>query len=317
MTTKEEFLKEKERCEIPFTHIEKGITDSSLKKIDEMFGAADVLSIKNSKNHKNNLLITSILASLLVLFFVIYEAAEQHYMIFPCLVLIALLFYNYKKSRKQKAHEKYLEYRLLAETLRVHYFLTIAKVKTPVYNILPWFLHRAVPWIREVLKELPEPQLSEKRPIINCWIEKQEEYHNTAHVNTRAKKEKDDRIEKIALAITISGYVAAGIFELYLFLKFPLDGEITHLIRACLKIIIGIGTVITFFLGNYYGTISLSSKIEEHRRMSQVYQKSKNRILQQGDETEELLVHLAREFLIENATWYAHQKENKIEFSVE
>lgn len=318
MTTKEEFLKEKEKCDLKFYHIEDGITDPKLKEIDEMFGAADALSIKYAGIHQKNLKITAFLASALVLFFLIYEAAEQHYMIIPCVAVIALLVYHYIRGKKQRADEKYLEYRLLAEIIRVHYFLLIAKVETPVTKIIPWFLHNAVPWACEIIKEFPKVTISKKRSIMNCWVRDQEEYHNNAHVKTRNQKDKNELIEKIVLFITVAGYLAGAIFEAYLILHFPMNEMLEHELRALLKIIIGIGTVVLVFVGSYYGSISLSSKIEEHRRMEMMYQKARNRIFQQkAEENDEFIIHLAREFLVENATWYAHQKENKLELKIE
>ena len=52
--------------------------------------------------------------------------------------------------------------------------------------------------------------------------------------------------------------------------------------------------------------------------MEMLYQKARNRIFQQkAEENDEFIIHLAREFLVENATWYAHQKENKLELKIE
>ena len=48
MNEKKIFFEEKENCKIPFTHIEEGITNPTLKEIDELYGAADVLSIENA-----------------------------------------------------------------------------------------------------------------------------------------------------------------------------------------------------------------------------------------------------------------------------
>ena len=317
MIKKEDFIKDKEKCEIPLTHIEEGITDSSLQKIDELFGAADVLSIEYGKKHERNLKIISIFAATLAFFFLLYEAAELHLIIVACVIMIILLYYCYTSANNQKSHEKYLEYRLLAESLRIQYYLAKSGVKKHVSELMPWFIKIGNPWIIEILSELPKTKTSEKKPILNCWIRDQEDYHNKAHISSREKKEKEARIEKIALIITVLGYIGTLIFEFYMLLYSPFPEPIEHLNRAILKIIIGIMSVITIFISNYYGKMSLSRKIEEHRRMALLYDKAKKEILQKGEESEELLVFLAREFLIENATWYAHQKGNKIDLNIE
>ena len=55
--------------------------------------------------------------------------------------------------------------------------------------------------------------------------------------------------------------------------------------------------------------MSLDNKIDDHRRMIALYQKSEQEIEING-ETDELLLSLAREFLSENSNWYAYQKKN-------
>lgn len=316
MNKKEIFYKDKENCNIPFTHITQDINDSSLKKIDELYGAADVLSIEYGKKHYRNIKMISIIAPLIAFFFLLYDEAEMHWLIVVCLVLILALFYLNKYAKKEKSHEKYLEYRVLAESLRVQHFISIANIKTHVSDILPWFTKTGIPWVYEVLLELPKVNVTEKKSIINCWIRDQIEYHRQSYIKSRKQKERDDKIEKIVLIITIIFYIATLIFELYMLLYSPFDSVAANWNRAALKIIIGTMSAVTIFLGNYYGKMSLSSKIEEHRRMEMLYEKAKNEILQKG-ETEELIVFLAREFLIENATWYAHQKKNKPSFTVE
>ena len=317
MISKETFFREKESCEIPFTHIEEGITDPALKKIDEIYGAADVLSIKYSGMHERNLKVISIIVPLIAFLFLLYDEAELHWLIFVCLILIILLYYYYTHTKKQNAHDKYLEYRVLAESLRAQYFLSKAGVKKHVSEILPWFIKKGIPWINEILLELPKSEMNEKMPILNCWIRDQRAYHQSAFTKAKNQKERDDRIEKIVLYITIMFYVATLIFEVYMILYSPFNDVTANWNRAALKIIIGTMAVITIFLGNYYGKMSLSSKIDEHRRMSMLYQKAENEILQKREESEELIIFLAREFLIENTTWYAHQKKNKPDFTVE
>lgn len=316
MSLKETFYKEKESCEIPFTHIEDGITDSSLKEIDDLFGAADILSIKHGQNHYKNIRWVSYIAPAIAFLFLLYDEAELHWLILTCLILIMALFYIYNNAKKAKTHDKYLEYRVLAESLRAQYFLSISGVKTRVTDILPWFIKIGIPWIYEVLSDL-SIQTHEKKPIINCWIKNQGEYHYKAYLDSMRRKKRNDDIEKIVLIITIIFYFATFAFECYMLFFSPFDVVVANWNRAALKIGIGTMSAITIFLGNYYGKMSLSSKIEEHRRMAMLYEKAEEEIVQKGEETEELIISLAREFLIENTTWYAHQKKNKPDFDVE
>ena len=73
------------------------------------------------------------------------------------------------------------------------------------------------------------------------------------------------------------------------------------MVRMILKIVLGTMSAVSLFTGSYYGKMSLSNTIDNHKRMISLYEKAENDVLQ-SYESEELLIFLAREFLIENST---------------
>ena len=337
MNPKADFYRDMENCEIPFTHIEENITDPALGEIDKLYGAADVLSIENAKKHERNLWLLSAFGTIITILFLLYDEAELHWLIFGCIIIILLLFRLYRLAERHACHRKYLQYRVLAETLRIQYFLSLAGVKKQTTDIMPWFIKNGIPWINEVLMTLPHRDTGKKEPIINCWIRDQLKYHQNKLVKLTGKKELDDRISKRVLYITLATYIIALAFEIYM-LTIP-SGEVdwdilsgilkslqdwgimigltpTDMIRSILKIVIGTMSAATLFTGSYYGKMSLSNAIEDHRRMVMLYQKAENEILQNG-ESEELIITLARESMIENSTWYAYQNKNTPDITLE
>ena len=154
MKETEIFLKDKENCNENFTHIEDGITDPVLKEIDELYGAADVLSMEHAKTHHWNLWFLSVFGAATAFLFLLYDEAELHLLVFGCIVCIILIYISLEYTERKESHRKYTQYRLLAECLRVQYFLSIAGIKKNVSDILPWFVKAGVPWIKEVLSEL-------------------------------------------------------------------------------------------------------------------------------------------------------------------
>lgn len=315
MITKKEFDRERKECEETY-HIEDEITDPALKEIDELYGQADALSIKYGDEHHKKIRNISIVAPLIVFFFLLYEAAEQHWLIFVVLALIILLYYLYRNSSEEQIHEKYLEYRVLAESLRVQYFLSKAGLKNKVLDILPWFTYIRIPLVKEVLSQLPAVD-SKGESILECWIRDQMKYHDRAHGRALKQLEKNEMYEKISLIATIIFYIIALVFETLMIMYTPLDGESAHWMRAGLKIGVGTATAITIFLSNYYGKMSLSSKVEEHLRMFWLYQKVERQIIHTKEESEEQIKYLAEQCLIENTSWYSHQKKNTADFAVE
>lgn len=315
MIFKTEFDEERKTCENP-THIEEEISDPTLIEIDKQFGAADVLSIKYAQKHHNKVRNISIIAPLIVFLFLLYDEAELHFLIFAVLLLIIILYLIYRKANNENVHDKYLEYRVLAESLRVQYFISKAGIKENVKNILPWLTEIRIPLVKNVLSEIPI-ETNKKEPIINCWIRDQMKYHDDAHKRALAQKKRNDRYEKISLIATLFFYAITLAFEVWMIHSSPFDPVSANWIRAGLKIGVGTSSAITIFLANYYGKMSLSSKIDEHLRMHWLYNTVEYEVMERKEESEELIMHLAREFLIENAIWYSHQKKNKPDFAVE
>ena len=304
---KEVFLKDKENCEGPFYHIMGDIKDPALIEIDKMFSVADSLSFKNAEMHKKVLLSLSILGPLISVVFFIYFEGEIHGMIFLCTVLIAILYVILRRSDNFDYHRKYLEYRVLAETIRVQFFLSINGSKVKVEEISPWFIKQAIPWIGEILQTLPLNEVKEKRDILYFWAFDQKAYHEGALLKAENQSKKEKKITKIAIYITVLAYILGLIFEAIMYFYSPnIDA---HMIRLGLKMIIGFMSVSTIFLESYYGKMSLSHSIDNHKRMISLYEE-----VGKKEETEEVLLYLANQFLIENSTWYAYQSKNKADF---
>ncbi len=307
MISKETFLNDKNTCKIPLTHIVEEIVPE-LSEVDEIYGAADVLSIQNAQKHQKILLYLSIAGTLLTLFFLLYDEAELYGLIFACIIMVITLFLINRFASRLDCHRKYLEYRVLAENLRVHYFLTIAGVKRHIAEIMPWYIKSSIPWIEEIINDLPKIHLSEKQSILEYWIHDQKSYHESALEKSKSRKIRDERTTKIVIVITIASYIIAMLFEIYMFNS--AQNVDANTIRAILKIVLGTMSAITLFTGSYYGKMSLSNIIDDHKRMIILYNAAEKEIEKNG-ETEELLIFLAREFLTENSAWYAYQSKNK------
>lgn len=300
---------DKEACTTPLTHIMDAVKESPLIEVDELFGAADVLSIQNAEKHRRILLTLSAAGTLLTLFFLIYDEVDVHGLILACGVMLLCLFCIRRFADRLDCHRKYIEYRVLAESLRCQFFLFFAGLNTRVAEIIPWTIRQDVPWIREVLMTLPETGSSEKHSVLDCWVRDQKAYHESALQKAEIKDKRDRRISMIVFIVTIIVYCAAMIYELFVYQKI-VGTENADIIRVSLKIILGMMSAVTLFTGNYYGKMSISNIIDDHKRMIALYDTAEKEILSNG-ESEEIQLMLAREFLNENSTWYAYQSKNK------
>ncbi|MBR2672607.1 MAG: hypothetical protein IKE27_10465 [Oscillospiraceae bacterium] len=314
MDKKDVFYQEKEACSVEPTHIMDGAGDSPLREIDELYGAADVLSIQNAGKHRRILLTLSFVGTALTLAFLLYDEAELHGLIIACGVMILCLFFIRYIADRLSCHRKYLEYRVLAECLRCQFFLSIAGVKTLVVDLLPWSVREDIPWIREILLSVPTCASAENNSVLAPWIIDQKQYHKKALEKAKIKDRRDRRITKTVFIITIITYFTALLYELIIYRNAAGTGN-ADLIRALLKIILGTMSAVTLFTGSFYGKMSLSNVIDDHKRMIDLYETVEREISEKG-ENEELLVFLAREFLNENSTWYAYQSKNGPDFVI-
>lgn len=307
MNQKEIFLQELNNYKFSTASIVETDIEPALKEINRIYGVADSLSIKNGKKHRYILLLLSIGGTILTFMFLLYDELEFYGLIIACGVMVLCLLLLNFLTDKLDCHRKYLQYRILAEALRLQYFLSLAVVETRVVDILPWSLRKGIGWIEEILKSLPQTKIKNKHSILQCWIIDQRKYHERALAKTEIKNYRDKTISKMTMIITIGIYFVALIFELFVF-----NNEVVNIniIRMILKILLGTMSAITLFLGSYYGKMSLSNAIEDHKRMIELYKKAQEDVVVSG-ESEELILSLAREFLNENSAWYSYQQKNR------
>lgn len=347
MDRREEFFREKEKCREPLAHIERDIRRPDLREADEIYAAADHLSMRNAEKYRRILLALSVAGTLLAVAFLLYDEINLYGLILACGVLLLTLFIINGLAKQLNCHRKYLEYRLLAEGARVQYFLRKAKSRQNAADLLPWSWRFNVPWTEPVLRELgrtvdgaPENSspveaaageaAAEKNPrggdscrsryrILDVWVRGQAQYHREALIMTEARIRRNDRISNLALLLALATYAAALVFEICvggLFSGSVLLGQRQmEVIRVILKVAMGSFSAMTLFAGNYYGKLSLEETAQDHRRMAALYEKTEEEILRTG-ETEDLITKLAREELSENSSWYAYQCKNRPDISL-
>ena len=327
MEREAEFNREKETCTAPLTHIEKDVEDPVLIKIDEVYGAADSLSLQFAEKYRRIIFALSVAGTLLAIAFLLYDEVYWYGMILACGVLILMLFGINRLARRLHCHRKYLEYRLLAEGARVQYYLCRAGLHRNVAALLPWSWQFNVPWTKKVLEQLLQAgkEKDEKRKraagcsILDLWVRDQAAYHRNALDRTEARIRRNDRITRAARVLALITYAAALVFEISaggLFSgKELLPAGQMETARVVLKVAMGSFSAMTLFAGNYYGKLSLEDTAQDHRRMAALYEKTEQEILQNG-ETEELLLKLAKEELSENSSWYAYQSKNTPDIAI-
>ncbi len=292
--------------------------DETLDRTEALYAASDALSLRFAKQYRSILAALAIISTVITIAFLLYDEAELHWMILVCGLMFAAAWLVQRRGRRIACHRRYLEYRTLAETLRVQAYLRYAGREIRAFALLPWSAQADDAWIVAALRAVsiggrPYPAHS----IRKLWIEDQLAYHLRAGKKSERAKTFSERIVGVALSVSIVLYFLVLLFELIWGDLFAASLHIANagLYRMLSKLLLGGISAATLFISNYYGRLSLSRTASDHRKMAQFYAAMQTRIERSG-ETDDLLVLLAGEELIENGNWCSYQRDNAADFSL-
>ena len=292
--------------------------DPLLDRMEHIYQQADRLSLRFAGTYRRILILLAVVSTLITACFLLYDEAEMHFLILVCGLALLLAWYLQRYAGKSSCHRRYLEYRVLAESLRVQAFLRYAGVAREAISLLPWSQQQETPWIATAMSVLSVGERPQKAHDIRaCWAEDQLRYHRSAQQKDAHKLRGSGRVVGAALLVSILLYLAALVFELLfggILAHRPaiLDAESY---RTWLKLVLGSISAATLFISNYYGKLSLSRGVEDHEKMATFYDRIIQRLLRCGQD-ESLVLLLGREELIENGNWCSYQRDNAPDFSL-
>ena len=298
---------------------EHGPGDGTLDRMEEAALGADSLSLRNAGKYRRVLALLALASTLLTLAFLFYDEAEAIWLILVCGLLLVFAWLCRVWARRSDCHRRFIEYRALAECLRVQACLRYAGSGLRAATLLSWSQQEETAWIMAALCALDtgeEP--GERHDILACWVEDQLHYHEKAARRTGRAAKLSDRVVGTALCLSILLYLAGLAFELLWggrILRPLLPAADPELCRTVLKIAMGGISAATLFISNYYGRLSLPRVLADHRKMARFYGKMAEQLRQRG-QTETLLRVLAREELAENGNWVSYQSDNTPDISL-
>ena len=289
--------------------------DRAFERMASVGCAADFCSVRGAKRHRITVGLIAVMATLLTMSFLLYDEANMHYLIVGCGVMIVGIYVLNLLARKRDFHRKYLDYRVLAEALRVQTALIEAGFYAETYEMLSWAQKLETPWISRALAAICvyDPGSLKLTGSTDNWINGQLAYHRRAVVRAKAKSKANDRIVRAAVAITVAVYTAALVFEIFWAGTFGGSASLSEVdaefVRTIFKLATGSLSAISLFAGSYYGKLSLDQWARDSERMVLLYEEA-NASKENCRDLGELCVSLAREELSENMRWYAYQSDN-------
>ena len=287
--------------------------DPVLNRMNALYHAASSLSRFFAQKYRRVLALLAAASTLLTFAFLMYDEAEAIWMILVCGVMLGAALLCNRYAVRSDCHCRYIEYRALAEWLRVQAYLRYAGSRLQVTALLTWTQSLETGWIAAALRAVTighEPE--QAHDIRKCWVDVQRDYHQRSSGRTLVNVRRSERVVRVAFILSASLYVAALMFEC-------LFGALTSRplavlqniegYRTLLKVALGTLSTATIFIANYYGKQSLSRKLSDHGKMAAFYARISEMLVEYG-QSEALLERLAREELIENGNWLSYQRDN-------
>lgn len=287
--------------------------DEILLKTEKLYQRADGLSLRSAKKFRQALAWSAVAGTGIAMAFLLYDEMELIWMMLVCGMMLVFAWGCKRWAVRCACHRRYIDYRILAEALRVQAFLRYAGSTLEVQDLLSWTVQHETPWILCAISALNAcPGPARGKGILSCWVEEQRKYHESAARKTRNNLDRNDRLLRIATIASIGLYIGGLAWELLCggVLARPLIpvGQ-TEIWRVVLKVALGSISAGTLFLSNYYGRMSLPRRESDHVKMVELLQKTADQMIRHG-ENERLLAALAREELTENGNWSSYQRDN-------
>lgn len=302
------------------------------KNIHGVYMYADALAGFYQKKTRKIINSLYIFSSIMPLVFILYIRVWQKPSVIILYVLLSLLVYLiYWLSRKRKYQVKYLDYRALAEGLRVQFFwryLELAGKERTLHNkpgdhVLPSSVsdcylrkqNNVLEWIRDAIRIVSTPDFNNKcRDNMNDCLRVLQEYWIMDQAKYYAKSaSRDDLKAKQFDNLVLPLILAGGITSLFLTGLFPFVAE-HGMLKNILILCVGYLPAIGGLLKTYVFTMGYEEQARQYERMANDFSNVLNRLgtLSDPEEFKSIIHELGKEALRENGDWVALHRDRPL-----
>lgn len=315
----EQFAEDCSKIPTPHKELLTGCEKSQcLRDVEHCYAQASGLARYFQKQYRRALKAFSAFSVLLVMFYLIYDEGGLTGML-PCYGMVLILYYSLQRMVDNGSiHTKYIQYRLLAETLRVQTYLLALGVTENIGRQFTWTQKQDTEWIAHTIDRFLDATPTDAighHVIREVWIDDQLLYHRSAWLREKKQHDRAERISRCMIVCTAILFLTILLLEycIPLILKqkvfcFPLG--------IWLKMVWGSISAVTLFVSTYYGQQSLERKMTDHEKMVGLFEAAARRYDTEPDCHIELFRELAREEIIESGNWMSYCQENRPTFSL-
>jgi len=311
-----DFLKDAGRPDIP----------GSIDAISRQFRAADWLAMHFQKRVSGGLIATHSLAVLMGLTFILYsEFAGLEFLVWVFLLAFGAGFVLYKIGEHRQWHRKYLDYRALAEGLRVQMYWSLAGVIDVHSTEFAHdnFLQKQdvdLGWIRHVMRNAslmcggdPVPPKKWVEWVIDQWVgtgtdgDGQLSYYRHKEIEKSNRFRRTTRLARLSLW---AGIMIAAVLAI-------MGADMTEFQRHVWLVFMGILPLIAGVRDAYSHKKAEKELIKQYRFMRGIFANAR-RLLDGSDDIEfrrRVLKALGNAALEEDAEWILMHRERPLEHS--
>lgn len=298
------------------------------QKIGDRFAAADVLSqLFQQRRHRSLLLIflTFVFAFSLLEFYEYFNASllahwhNAHWLLPGYIALLGIAYLIFIYARGRHYQDNHLDYRALAEGLRVQLFWKLSGLPDKVYNHYLKKHSGEMLWLRDALKAWSvdlawpkgaEPDMKAIQSVRDNWVLDQLKYFRKAEKRSRHKME---RMETAVNFFFVLAVLLAGAMFVF---NHQIHGH--AVVHGTLGYAISIAFAAAAAIGGYAQKMVYAEQTKAFARMVLLYDQAAaelDGLIKSGDRPgiTTLLKELGQEALAENADWLLLHRSRPLE----
>ncbi|MFH1076992.1 MAG: hypothetical protein V1753_09220 [Pseudomonadota bacterium] len=316
--------------------------NDGMKGVLESYSYADTLSQRHQKPIFKALKILPAATVLGFFFFSFFDeiwSATPVLMLFP--VILGVGFYIFQNMQSKDMERKYLDYRVLAEGLRVQFFWKLGGIRENIYEHYQRKYKGELDWMAQAIRSISikannfikTPASGAERKaayseICERWVEDQWEYFRK---NVKRKIDIPQKQEKITKAFFLLAlFFVAGIFALkgfilvqqgtlegFMSLEDIKDIRLYSVLLVLVDLCIAIGAAFQI----YVEKMAFSEEVKQYQRMKDLFSRGSRKLREyieksQYSDMELLLIDIGKEALVENCDWLMLKRSKPLEMPI-
>lgn len=301
----------------------------ALKKLLAFYGLSDTLAIHFQKRQKLFQFISVFSVALTYVLFDLYDnhGAEYPGFLFAFAGLLIFSYLGFFYVKQKDFERKFMDYRALAEGLRVQFFWKLGGVEE---SVLAYYLHKHqgdMGWIRSVLFYINMnfldniPPLSEEekkvqqKEVYTHWVDDQACYFSKAFTRMNSRFESLEKLTSRFYFAAMSIIIVFFLYELIPSLKNSSGFEsVVGVFMMVFGGLLAFGAAIASFVQS----MAYGEKATQFSRMGIFYARAKEEMnkdfsCDDCEDVETILFELGKAALSENGDWYEIHVRNLIE----